>query len=111
MAGRRVVGPPYEVAVRLTAIAADHWEAIDGEAALRGIGSYLELPPVRFYNAILSWCLKHVKDTDRFMAKLTAPVPGRVRQASDEDLQREREDFAAFASAVGMHQQTVKSPG
>jgi hypothetical protein len=55
--------------------------------------------------------LKHVKDTDRFMAKLTAPVPGRVRQASDEDLQREREDFAAFASAVGMHQQTVKSPG
>lgn len=109
MACRAVVVAPYEAAVRLTAIAADNWESIDGEVSYRGGPSLLELPPERFYNAIFVWCLKHTKDPERFVIKLNTPRAGRIHRVTDDDVEREREQFAAFASAVGAHQATTKS--
>ena len=111
MACVRVVVPPYEVAARLTQIAGEHWETIDGEASLGGSPSLLTLPPARFYNAIFVWSLRHVKDPERFVMQLNAPPRGKPRRVTPEVVQQERHQFAAFAAAVGAHKQEAKSQG
>lgn len=98
-----MVRAPYHAARRLVAVAQEHWEAFDGEAALRG-GDPLSLPLPRFLNAIYAWCIARVKEPEAFREQVyRTPIrPGAKRRVSDEELAAERAEFAAFAAAFGM---------
>jgi len=58
----------------------------------------MRLPPRRFLNAILVWCLGRVEDRERFLFQLRQPVQGRVGKA---DVEREKEDFSSFMQVMG----------
>lgn len=95
-----MVRAPYVTAVRLTAIAADHWVAIDGESAGRGV-ELITLPFDRFLNAIQWWAMQRVKDLERFLADLERPAGGGV-VVTDRELEQDAASFMAFASAFGV---------
>ena len=92
-----MVGPPYRVAVRLYAVAAEKWPDIDGEAAFKGV-DLLVLPPDRFLSALLFWLRHHVEDWSRFEYALYEPVAGRV---SETDVNDELQQFGDFMTAFG----------
>ena len=90
---------PYYTAARLVSIAADHWTAIDGQAAERGI-NYFDLEFDRFLNAIHWWAVQRVKDPERWVHDLEQPPRGMV--VTDVDLDHDASSFLAFASAMGV---------
>ena len=94
-----MVRPPYEVVARIFGIAEDHWAAIDGQCALKGVENLLNLSISRFCNAIVQWAMERVKDPEMFMHKLET-VSG--SQASDLAKEREAAENAKFMSAFGM---------
>lgn len=95
-------GPPYPAAVRLAFIAQDHWAAIDGEAASRGV-DYLDLPVDRFCNAIYWWVIQRVKDPEHFEAELNAPLGTPAYQVvSEAELEADGRAFMAFATSMGV---------
>jgi hypothetical protein len=97
-----VVRPPYSVVQRLVALAAEHWAAIDGEAAAGG-ADYFALSFDRFLNAVYWWAVQRVKDVERFIADLERPVAGQVSMSvTEQDLDRDAENFMAFANAMGV---------
>lgn len=63
MARGGVVLFSYGAVVRLFAVAAQHWHAIDGPCAGRGV-DLLDLPLTRFLNYILSWVQEHTSTED-----------------------------------------------
>lgn len=77
-----MVGKPYEVAIRLHAIAGDNWREFDGWCVSRGVNP-LRLTPARFCNLIYFWIVKRIDPDKReeFEAMLTSPIPGRERRS------------------------------
>lgn len=97
-----MVRPPYEAVLRLFANAERYWAAIDGEAASQGGVDYFSLPLDRFCNAIQWWCLQRVKDPERFLRDLEAPLSGSARTVTQDDLEADGAAFMAFAKAFGV---------
>lgn len=95
-----MVGPPYETALRLIAIAQDHWATIDGQAAERGV-DYFSLSPDQFFNAIWWWAVQRVKDPERFETQLAAPLKVGP-EVSERELEADGASFMAFAAAMGV---------
>ena len=96
-------GSPYYTAIRLFRIAADHWDAIDGEASFSG-GDLFALDPCGFCSAIYWWAIHHVKNVERFQMELDKPppvVPGMAQHVTADDLEQDANAFAAFAAAIG----------
>jgi hypothetical protein len=89
---------PYQACFRLAIIASQHWSAIDGEAASRGV-DYWQLGFDRWLNAIEWWVVQRVKDPEEFRAELDRPLPGQAVSAADLD--RDADSFMAFAAAFG----------
>lgn len=105
MAGRGEQRPPYEVVVRLHAVAIDEWPAIDGTCAAAGIDPFA-LSPNRFCNLIYAWALARVEDRTKFDAQLTMPLPGRERRAPTPAVRaKETGDLMAMASWASSMQQ------
>lgn len=102
-----MVGAPYAAAVRLVAIAEEHWAAIDGAS---GDLDLLSLPFDRFCNAIQWWAMQRVKDPANWLADLERPprnlASGR-RSVTDDDLDQDARAFLAFAQAFGMKPPTT----
>lgn len=93
-----MVGKPYEVVLRLHAVAGEHWREFDGDCALQGIDP-LEASPRRFCNLIYAWLVKRVQPENReeFDMALVAPLPGR----STVSPQIEEDNGAAFMALLG----------
>lgn len=106
-----MVRPPYATVIRLLGIAEEHWAAIDGQAAERGV-DYLTLPFDRFCNAIYWWAVQRVKDKDHFDYELAKPIPGLLvgTEVTPEDLDQDAESFMSFAAAMGVTPRRPKSP-
>lgn len=97
-----MVWPPYLSVYRLVAIAAQHWGAIDGEAASRGV-NYFALSFDGFVNAIYWWTINHVKDVDKFLYELDREEgPGMAERVTQQDLEADADAFMAFAGALGV---------
>ena len=97
-------GAPYGAALRLLAIAQEHWAVIDGAAAANGV-DLIDLAPDRFFNHIQWWALQRVKDPERFLRDLERPVPGIDVVGStvtEADLEEDAAAFVAFAGAFGV---------
>lgn len=98
-----MVGPPYQVAVRLILIAQERWVEIDGEATLKGgqVHDLMMLPVDRFLNAVYVWCIQRLseEDFDRWVTELNAPLLGRE---TERDHIAEMDAFASFAGAFGV---------
>ena len=107
-----MVGPPYQTAARLVGIAAEHWDAIDGEAASRGV-DYFQLGFDRLLNAIYWWAVQRVKEPERFERSLSEhfPLPMEWILAGSAvtvaDLDADADSFLAFASAFGIKPPTA----
>lgn len=104
MDDRGVDGPPYPVALRLYAIAAERWAEID--AAYLSV-DLIRLPPHRFCNAVYAWCVQHMTPEKReewdFM--LNAPLPGHEQAAPTETvIEAEGE---AFMAVMAMNEQVT----
>lgn len=95
-----MVGAPYYTCRRLVAIAADHWQAIDGEASCNGVDLWA-LPPQSWFNTIWYWAIQRVKDPDRFNFELERPPPGHTQVVTEGDLEQDGASFMAFAAAMG----------
>lgn len=97
-----MVGPPYQAALRLYALAGQRWALIDGEASLQG-QDLLDLPPHRFCNVIYYWAVQRLseEDKERWEAELLAPLPGQRLSASTVDPQQEMADFKRLMSLTG----------
>lgn len=93
-----MVRPPYGTVLRCFGIAEEHWESIDGEAALKGRPSILNLTVNRFCNAVLQWGVAHTADPQKFLDAMKTPIGAK---ASDAQLEREAKENAAFFSAFG----------
>ena len=101
-----MVGTPYSSVARLIGVAAEHWDAIDGEAASRGVDLF-ELPPDRFLNAIYWWAVQRVKEPEDFKRRLEQHFPLPMEWAvgapvTEQDLNADGESFVAFAAAFGV---------
>lgn len=94
-----MVRPPSVAVHRLLAYAERYWSQIDGEAASRGADP-ITLPIDRFCNLIEWWVTQRVRDVDRFLDDLYRPLPGQPVTA--EDIDRDAENFMAFAAAFGV---------
>lgn len=72
-----MVRPPYEAAVRLSALAAGNWARIDGHYSGQGT-DLLDLPFSRFLSVIYVWALEHMtsEDGEKFERTLEDPLPG-----------------------------------
>ena len=98
-----MVLPPYAACLRLVAVAGEHWETIDGEAAAKGFDPF-ELNIQRFFNYLLFWCLSHIekeRDREQFLYRLDSPLPGRTRRPSEAEQQKDLESFKQFAAMFG----------
>jgi hypothetical protein len=96
-----VVGTPYQVALRLYHIAADHWPVID--AAYPSV-DLIRLRAYRFLNFIYAWCLDHVEPDKReeWIYMLNQPLPGRETKPTESELEADAESFmAAMAQLKG----------
>lgn len=97
-----MVRPPYVVAVRAFANAANYWTQIDGEAGFGG-ADLIDLPVDRFINVVIFWLMKRVKDPERLMYDLQKPLPGEAsKPVTKEDLEQDGRDFMSFAAAFGV---------
>ena len=96
-----MVRPPYGIALKLSLIAQELWEEIEGYATLHG-GDLNGLSPARFFNAIYAFCINRLAQAgaqrDQFDYELTKPVPGLEEQAVD--VSGEMAAFGALASAT-----------
>jgi hypothetical protein len=81
-----MVGPPYQTAVRLSAVAAGNWALIDGEYSGQGFDIF-SLPFHRFLSVIYSWYVQRLSQEDRmkFEMELTKPLRGTPDRMSAED--------------------------
>ena len=81
-----MVSPPYQTAVRLSAVAASNWAVIDGEFSGQGFDIFT-LPFHRFLSVIYSWYVQRlsVEDRRKFEMELTKPLRGTPDHMSDED--------------------------
>ncbi len=98
-----MVGPPYQVCLRLYGIAAARWQEIDGTCAQAGGFDPLSLPIDRFCNMIYAWAVERVKDREEFDQMLTAPLPGSKVKKPDPtsaELQDEGASFMALQSEL-----------
>ena len=87
-----MVGPPYQVAVRLSACAAFNWPRIDGRYTGQGIDLF-RLPFSRFLSVIYAWAIEKMskEDAEKWEAMLLAPISG---EYVDDD------DFTTGASVI-----------
>jgi hypothetical protein len=89
---------PYEVVVRLYAIADDYWPYI--EARYYQI-DLMEVSPTKFMNLIYAWCREVIHDQmewERFEMELTEPIFD--TKPSDATVDKEGEDFLAAMSTL-----------
>jgi hypothetical protein len=113
-----VVRPPYQGCAHLVGVAAQHWAAIDGEAASRGVDLFA-LGFDRLLNAVYWWAVQRVKEPDKFERTLDEhfPLPmewilggGPARAGglakdgtvTEAELEADAASFMAFASAFGV---------
>lgn len=84
-----MVGPPYQAAVRLSAVATSNWTQIDGYYSGKGV-DVLRLPFSRFLNVIYVWATSNQsqEDADKWVAKLNLPLPGQMQtdESADDEL-------------------------
>jgi hypothetical protein len=92
---------PYPVVHRLHWIAAEHWRAIDGDCAARGVDP-LRLRPDRFCSLIWNWAIQRVEDPTQWTIEMERPfpTPGRVTRPSPLEIEQEAEGFAALYAQV-----------
>lgn len=93
--------PPYPVALRLYAIAAERWAEIDSCYASIDLIAY---PPHRFMNLIYGWCVERVQPEKReeWEMMLETPLPG-LEKAEPTPFQAE-DEAADFMATMAMHQ-------
>lgn len=111
-----MVRPPYGNAAHLVGIAAQHWQAIDGEAASRG-ADFLQLPFDRFLNVIFWWSVQRVKDVEHFQYDLEKPFPLPMEAfvaagslVTEAELDADAASFMAFAGAFGVAPPAARPP-
>lgn len=105
-----MVRSPYYAVIRIFAVAEDHWDIIDGEAALHGREELTVLPLDRFCNAIVVWALDRVKDKADWLDTLNRPPGGTKATVTDEALEEDQRAFMAFAGALGIAPPLALSP-
>ena len=81
-----MVCPPYQTAVRLSALAAVNWPVIDGEFSGKGF-DILTLPLHRFLSVIYAWAVERMSSEDRakFDMEISKPIKGTPDRTSPED--------------------------
>lgn len=94
----------YQAVVRLYAIAAENWWAIDGTCARNGVdpGRLAAEQPHRFCNLIYAWAAERLQwDADawrKWQVDLTSPLPKRARaRVSAKTAADEMAQFRRFA--------------
>jgi hypothetical protein len=96
------VEAPYQVAVRLYAIAAGRWAELDAEYASIDM---IRLPPHRFLNLVFAWCVRRFhkqEDLEQWMFQLEQPLPGdEKKKPSQTDLQAESDSFMSLMAKQG----------
>lgn len=100
--------PPYQAALRLVVIAQEHWAAIDGEAAQRGV-DYFGLTFDRFLNAIHWWAMQRVENPKLFDEELERPLGKTPPPVTQVDLEEDEQSFLAFASVMGVRPPTPQA--
>lgn len=95
-----MVRPPYQVALRLYAIAAERWAEV--EAAYYQVDLFT-IGPRKFLNCVYAWCVQHMnpEGRERWDQMLNDPLEGQVR-VTDRQIEQEGADFLA---TMQMHQQ------
>lgn len=101
MARVGVVRPPYQVALRLYSIAAEHWPVID--AAYPSV-DLIRFPAYRFLNFVYAWAVERIPQDklEEWIHMLNQPLPGREAKPTEEELIEDGESFmAAMAQMKG----------
>jgi hypothetical protein len=91
---------PYPRAVRLYAVAVDHWVLVDGSFPDLNLA---QLPSYKFLNVVHKWALERIdpEKHPEWEAMMDEPLPWQInRGPSQEQLEREGEDFMAFMNQV-----------
>lgn len=92
MDGGGVGRTPYEVALRLYAIAAERWAEVD--PSYPGV-DLLRLPVHRFLNYVYAWCVARIdpEKLEQWHWELNQPLPGRERVITDAQAEEEGQGF------------------
>lgn len=97
-------GAPYEVTLRLMAIAGQNWVMIDGDAAMHGVNPMalrLDRPGVD----VVEETVQRVKDPTLWTEQLNAPMPGQARKKPPAaTMAQEGAGFTTFMAQMGAGQ-------
>jgi hypothetical protein len=91
-----MVRPPYQTAVRLSAVAASNWPEIDGEYTGKGIDLLRLHSFSRFLSVIYVWALarQSQEDAEHWKLTLMMPVKGqKLNTDSPEDEMKQLQQF------------------
>jgi hypothetical protein len=91
---------PYQVALRLYAIAEERWAEVD--AAYPSV-DLLRLPIHRFLNYVYAWCLERVEaeKLEQWRWEMNQPLPGREKDVTDAQVEEEGRGFMDLMTAMG----------
>jgi hypothetical protein len=93
--------PPYRVALRLYAVAAERWAELDADYIAVDL---IRLPPHRFLNCVYKWCLDRIdpEKVEDWEMMLSAPLPGeKPAKPTESELEAEG---AAFMQMMQIEQ-------
>lgn len=91
--------PPYQVALRLYAIAAERWPEVDAAYASVDL---IRFPPHRFLNCVYAWCLDRIAPDklEEWIHMLYQPLPGaKPAQVTEAQAEVEGQSFMNFMAA------------
>ncbi len=103
-----MVRPPYPIALRLYAIAAERWSEVDSAYATVDL---IRQRPHRFCGLVYGWCVSgmNAERREQFDYQLSAPLPGREKAAPNEVVAEV--EGQAFMAAMMQHQALVSQGG
>lgn len=90
---------PYQIALRLYAIAAERWAEID--AAYSGV-DILRLPIHRFLNYVYAWCVERInpEKLEQWQWELEQPLPGQEKKPTEGQTEDEGQGFMDFMAGM-----------
>ena len=100
MAGGGVDRPPYQVALRLYAIAEQRWPEVDAQYPSIDL---IRLPADRFCNFVYRFCLEHLakpEAREEFDMRLKEPLPWDAVPGEAPQMWSDEDEAATWAAAM-----------
>lgn len=110
MDDRGVDRPPYQVALRLYAVAAERWAEVDAAYYMVDL---IRVAPHRFLNFVYAWCVERIDPEKRedWERMLEAPLPGMEKAKPTEVMiEAEGASFMALMQSEAKRKESTGGP-